>query len=131
MPILTRSNVLIVLLEYIDLHNLNGSMKQTFARGYPAFYHFISLYFMLSTTIATNYVEFVSIMPVFSSLLLPSYYSNNFASQNRRIPIHIWMSNPWCVCMCIYIRIYMYVCMYVMYYAMVVTKCFWFAVQFC
>ena len=63
MPILTRSNVLIVLLEYIDLHNLNGSMKQTFARGYPAFYHFISLYFILSTTIATNYVEFVSVMP--------------------------------------------------------------------
>ena len=49
-----RPNVLIVLLEYIDLFNLKGNMKQIFGRGYPALYHSLLLYFILSITIVTN-----------------------------------------------------------------------------
>ena len=39
---------MIVLLGYIDLLNLSGNIKQTFRRGYPALYHTISLYLILS-----------------------------------------------------------------------------------
>ena len=51
---LTRPNVLIVLLKYIDLFCLSGNMKQTFGRGYHALYHSVLLYFILSIAIATN-----------------------------------------------------------------------------
>ena len=46
--------MLIVLLEYIDLFNLNANMKQTFGRGYPTLYHSILLYFILNTAIINN-----------------------------------------------------------------------------
>ena len=45
---LTRPNVLIVLLKYIDLFNLSGIINQLFGRGYPAFYHSVLLYFISS-----------------------------------------------------------------------------------
>ena len=53
MPIFIQ-NVLIVLLEYIDIYSLSGNMKQTFGRAYPALYHFIMLYFILSIAIVTD-----------------------------------------------------------------------------
>ena len=53
MQFLTIPNVLVVLLEYIDLFNLRGSMKETFGSGYPALYHSILLYFILSIAIVT------------------------------------------------------------------------------
>ena len=46
--------LIVLLLEYIDLFDLNGSVKQTFGRGYPVHYHSILLYFNLSISIVTN-----------------------------------------------------------------------------
>ena len=34
--------------------NLSSNMKQAFGRGYPALYHSILLYFILSISIVTN-----------------------------------------------------------------------------
>ena len=79
---LTRANVLTVLLEYIDLFNLSGNMKQTFGRGYPALYHSILLHFLLIIAIITKYAYVARICSyAFCSLLLPSYYSNNFVGK--------------------------------------------------
>ena len=74
--------MLVVLLEYIDLFNMSGNIKQTFGRGYPTLYYSVLLYFILSIVIVTNkafLLDFAPIMPAFCSLLLPSDYSNNFA----------------------------------------------------
>ena len=54
MPILTRPNVLVVLLEYIDFSSLSDNLKKAFGRGYPALYRSILLYFILSVAIVTN-----------------------------------------------------------------------------
>ena len=63
--------------------NFSGNMKQTFGRGYPALYHYTLLYFILSKAIVAIIkhilLKFTPIIPAFSSLLFPSYYSNNFA----------------------------------------------------
>ena len=71
MPILTRPDVLIVLLEYIDLFNQIGNMKQRFGRGYPALYHSIFLQFILSVATVARYIllEFAPITPAFYYLL--------------------------------------------------------------
>ena len=52
--LLTRPNVLIVLLEYIDLFNPSDNMKHSFGRGYPVLYHSILLYFILSLAVVAN-----------------------------------------------------------------------------
>ena len=52
--LLTRSNVLIVLLEYIDLFQSSDTMKQLFGRGCLVLYHSILLYFILSMATVAN-----------------------------------------------------------------------------
>ena len=52
--LLTRPNVLIVLLEYIDFFNPSDKLKQSFGRGCPALYHSILLYFILSMAIVAK-----------------------------------------------------------------------------
>ena len=82
--------MLVVLLEYIDLFNLNGNMKQTFAigRGYPALYHSTLLYFILSTAIITKLILLKFAPIIYASILLfcfctwvPSQYSNDYVSK--------------------------------------------------
>ena len=46
--------MLTVLLEYTDLLLLSGNIKQAFGRGYPALYHSILLYSILSIATVTN-----------------------------------------------------------------------------
>ena len=47
-------NVLTALLEYTDIFNLSASIKQTFGRGYLAFYHSALLYFILNVATVVN-----------------------------------------------------------------------------
>ena len=61
-------------------------MKQSFGRGCPVIYHSILLYFILSMAVVAKLhkcilLEFAPIMPVFCSLLLPSYFSKNYAGK--------------------------------------------------
>ena len=77
---LARPDVLTLPLEYTDLFSLSDNSKQTFGRGYPALYHSILLY--LSIAIVTTSANFAQICSSYaSSLLLPAYYSNDFASK--------------------------------------------------
>ena len=66
---LTKPNVLIVLLEYIDLFNPSDDMKQSDGRGCPALYHSILQYFILSMAILAQHIllKFAPIMPAFCS----------------------------------------------------------------
>ena len=68
--LLTRPNVLIVLLEYIDLFNPSDNMKQSFGRGCPVLYHSTLLYFILSVAIVANQVHFAQICSYYASILL-------------------------------------------------------------
>ena len=52
--LLTRPNILIVLLEYLDLFSPSDNMKQPFGRGCPVLYHSILLYFSLSLATVAN-----------------------------------------------------------------------------
>ena len=65
--------------------SLSSNIKQPFGRGYPALYHSILLYFILSIAIVTIIKRILlglaPIMPAFCSLLLLSYYSSNFPAK--------------------------------------------------
>ena len=52
--LLTRPNVPIVLLEYINLFQSNDNKKQSFEKACPVLYHSILLYFILSMAIVAN-----------------------------------------------------------------------------
>ena len=58
-------------------------MKQPFGRGCPVLYHSILLYFSLSLATVAKCIllELAPIMPAFCSLLLPSYFSKNYAGK--------------------------------------------------
>ena len=45
-------------------------MKQTFGKGYPAFYHSILLCFILSIAIVTNIIKHILLGFAFASILL-------------------------------------------------------------
>ena len=61
--LLTRPNVLIVLLEYISLFNIiSDNMKQSYGRGCPVVYHSKLLYFILSMATVANKVHFAQIL---------------------------------------------------------------------
>ena len=70
-------------------------MKQSFGRGCPVVYHSVLLYFILSMAVVANKVyllEFAPIMPAFCSLLLPSYFSKNYAG---KIGASLVQTNQW------------------------------------
>ena len=59
-------------------------MKQILGKGYQTRHYSILLYFILSIAVVTNMhilLKFAPIMPASCSLLLPSYYSNNFSGK--------------------------------------------------
>ena len=76
--VLTRPDVLIVLLEYIDLFSLNGSIKQTLGKQGPSlplpFY--IAIVYLNSSILAKCIL--LKCVPAFFSLL--SYFSKNYSS---------------------------------------------------
>ena len=92
-----RLNVLILLLEYIDLFQSQWQHETNIWKGYPALYQFVLLYFILCIAIITIHILFEfspimpRIMPAFCSLLLPSYYSNNFPAKS----VYPYSSESW------------------------------------
>ena len=70
MPIFTRPNVLIVLLEYINLFQSEWQHEATIWEGYPALCHYILLYFIIGIAIVTNLAYFAQTYFYYGSILL-------------------------------------------------------------
>ena len=66
-------------------------MKQTFGRGYPALYHSILLYFILSVTNVIKHAYFAHICSYYASILLFAFefqLIQKFWQQNWCIPMY-------------------------------------------
>ena len=79
-------------------------MKQPFGRGCPVVYHSVLLYFILSMAVVAKCIllEFAPIMPAFCSLLLPSYFSKNYAGKIGASLV-AFSAPVYTVCVCVYV----------------------------